>query len=370
MTLPEILRNKKEEIISQWIKQLAENIPMTKFHDQPTIENSIPDLLDAMANALESDENKEVVFYSQSHGLNRSKYKEYTLGHVIKEYNVLRKIIFSFIDQYENVNFEDRNIIIYIIDQAIEQAAETYHRIKQKVLIDARDLANHKAEELELTDESREEFIQAISHDLNNPLNNVIACINLLEDGIEVDEVNTILSMIRSSVDKADALIKNFLDARTVENQKFPVNKAKADILEDLKKEIFVYRVSQKRNIVLKCNQDKILANVDLDLIRRAFDNLMSNALKHSKGKSQILVECYKDDHKFSIAISNPGEQVPEETLKNIFNRYYRLHNERPGWGIGLSLVKKIAEAHNGSVNAVNDNNSFTFKLIIPLNDN
>ena len=360
----QIIGKHKETIIDNWLADLAEEMPFVELHEDSAIINSIPGLIDAMVGALKERQPKEVIFHSQKHGLIRAKFKEYSLGHIIREYNLLRKKIFTILDEAGTVALEDRNLVIYIIDQAIEQASETYHRIKQQVLIDARKMAEQKAHDLELTDENREAFIQSISHDLNGPLNNVSACVELLESGVSVEKAEKIMGYIRTSLNQAEGLIKDFLDVSTLDSQKeLPVSLVKAGVLEDLRKEITVYQVSQSREVEIESNEEDIYAFVDIDLLRRAFGNLMSNAIKHSTPSSKITVSCNKQDDELHISVHNKGKEIPQEKLDSIF----QADDSAKGWGIGLAFVKKVAEAHGGRVKASSQGEDITFTMIFPV---
>lgn len=364
----QILSKHKDNILDSWLSDLTVEMPFIELHEDSAIRNSIPGLLEALIEAIEEEKPDEVIFHSQKHGLVRAKFKEYSLGHIIREYNLLRKKIFTILDEAGTIALEDRNLIMYVIDQAIEQASETYHRIKQQVLIDARKMADQKAQELELTDENREAFIQSISHDLNGPLNNVAACVELLESGVDIKKAEKIMGYIRISLDQAEGLIKDFLDVSTLDSQKeLPVSRVKANVLEDLRKEITVYKVSQDREVEIVSNEEDIYAFVDIDLLRRAFGNLMSNSIKHSTPGSKITVSCNKHQDEVRVSVHNNGKEIPQETLDSIFNRYYQVEKRAKGWGIGLAFVKKVAEAHGGRVYASSEGNDITFTMTFPL---
>ncbi len=365
MTVSEIIQQRKQEILDKWKDTLYKEMPVVSNYEESAIENSVPDLLDAMADALSAGEHDEVVFHSQEHGIERARFSNYNLGHVIKEYNLLRRIIFDIIDKQEDVTEDDRNTIIYVIDQAIEQASDTYHRRTQQVIIDARDLAEQKADRLNLRDQNREEFIQSITHDLNNPLNNIKAGIELLEGDIEINELSTVLQIIRSSLTRAELLVEDFLDVGRVEGtEKLPITREIANVTQELHDEIAVFQLVHKREISFEPEKEDIQVSVDIRLVKRAFDNLMNNAIKHSKNGTKIQVQCgIKDDH-LQISIKNTGE-ISETILNKIFDRYYQPFANTKGWGIGLAFVKAVAEAHEGSIEVTSDEGEVIFTMIL-----
>ena len=367
ITAASILRENKKTIVDNWLKKLSEEMPHIKQHERPVIENSIPALLKALIEGLEKNQKDPVLFYSQQHGIQRTTFRDYSLAHIIREYNLLKATIFSTLDKYSHVEKDERDLIMFTIDQAIEQAGETYYRIKSNVLVDAHDLAEKKANELQIEDDNREEFIQSITHDLNNPLNTIKACIELIEDNVKVEDITKALDIIKSSINQAESIVEEFLNVKMIAgNETLPVNKVKVNIVKDLEKELEVYKISQKQEIVFKSSKDDILIDLDISLIRRAFSNLMNNALKHGDRYSKITVKCEIEGEQLIIQVHNDGH-IPEDVLKNIFNRYYKIGSKSKGWGLGLSFVKKVANAHGGEIIVESSKKKgTTFSISIP----
>lgn len=368
MSTAEIISSHQDQILSNWMKSLTEEMPIINKYEKSAIENSVPDLLKAIINNLQSDDQSEVKHSSQEHGHQRASFKNYSLRHIIREYNLLKAEILHLLDEHELTKPKERDAIMYVIDQAIEQAAEIFYIVKQDVQVNARKVAEKKANDLELEDDNREEFIQSISHDLNSPLNNIKGCINLLEKDLDVGEVTQILRILKTSANQAEMLIKDFLDVGKIgTDEKVPVFKSKFNILEELKNEISVYEVSQKVQIDLVPEDDELYVEMDLDLFRRVFNNLMNNALKHGESNSKIIVSCELLKKNLVIAVQNDGKIIPREVLENIFNRYYQVDGKRKGWGIGLAFVKEVLKAHQGEVKVTSDKEHGTiFKLIFP----
>lgn len=370
MSTADIISSHQDKILSNWMKSLKEEVAIINKYEKSAIENSVPDLLKAIINNLNSDNQSLVRHSSKEHGHQRTSFKNYSLRHIIREYNLLKAEIFHLLDEHELTKPKERDAIMYAIDHAIEQAAEVFYVVKQGVHVNARKVAEKKANDLELEDDNREEFIQSISHDLNSPLNNIKGCINLLEKDLEVEEVSQILSILKTSTKQAEMLIKDFLDVGKIGmEEKVPVFKSKFNIIEELKNEITVYEVSQEVEIDLVSEAEELFVEIDLDLFRRVFNNLMNNALKHGDSKSKIIVSCRHEKNNLIISVQNSGKVIPQEVLENIFNRYYQVDGKRKGWGIGLAFVKEVLKAHQGEVQVISNKNEGTlFKLIFPQN--
>lgn len=369
MTIAKIIRARKDEIVENWIEMVKQKIPEVKRHDKSAIENSVPDLIDAIVDVLESEDVESIKTHSQKHALQRSSFEVYSLKHIIQEYNLLKTAIFKVTDESSATPPQERDEIMHVVDRAIELAAETFFRIKQNVHVDARKMAEQKADEMELKDEHREEFIHSLSHDLNNPLNNIKSCISLMEGDLAVEDVNKILEILKVSSQQAESLIKDFLNVNTVSSDdKLPVQRGLVNVLDDLKDEIAVYRVTHRNKMELSSDRDEILVELDMTLVRRAFNNLVNNALKHGDANTKIDVACNLKDDTLSIAVHNRGGVIPDSVLKTIFNRYYQINEKGRGWGIGLTFVKEVAEAHGGEVLVEsNEKDGTTFEMLIPV---
>jgi signal transduction histidine kinase len=370
MKIDEVVRENKDRIIKGWLEKVKMEIPEISGYNESVIENSVPDLIDEIISALENPDNSNVPDYSKKHALQRSQLKIYSLDRIIREYNLLKKEIFHVADGYKDINASDRDTIMFAIDNAIEQAAETYFKIREQAHLNARYLAEKKADELELKDENREDFIQSITHDLNTPLNNIKGCINLLEDDLEVDQVNKILQILKGSSHQAELIIKDFLDVATINRStKLPLRKAKTNILDELDKQINFFKIAHERNIELKSDQNEIIAEVDINLLIRALNNLLSNAIRHGDRSSTITVCCELENNILKLKVHNFGKPIPLSVLNAIFDRYYKIDETGSGWGIGLAFVKEVAEAHGGEISAKsNKEDGITFELKIRVN--
>jgi len=369
MTAVQILKENKDTILKNWLQQVRTEMPEIAKYDNAAIENSVPDLLNAIVLQLESDKREEITSNSRLHGIQRTSFKNYSLKHIIKEYNLLKSQVLHVLDAGQITNAKDRDDVIFVFDHAIEEASESFYVVKQGVYIKAREAAEKKADELSIEDENREDFIQTITHDLNSPLNNIKGCIYLLEMDSDIDKLSKIISILKTSADQAHALINDFLDVSKVNlSQKFPLVKSNFDVIEELKNQIDVFRISQDKEIEFQHKLSKMTVNLDLNLFRRSIGNLINNAIKHGNKDSKVKIACYQEERKAHLSVQNFGKTISEKNLKNVFHKYYQGDGNKKGWGIGLAFVNEVAKAHDGEAVAhSSQEEGTTFKLIFPL---
>lgn len=103
----------------------------------------------------------------------------------------------------------------------------------------------------------------------------------------------------------------------------------------------------------------------------RVLENLITNAKKYSLRNDKVLVTLYKEDDEYVvISLANKTKNIDKDELNNIFERFYKIdksRKEQDSAGLGLSIVKRIVELHNGEVNAELDNDVIEFIVKLPL---
>ena len=114
---------------------------------------------------------------------------------------------------------------------------------------------------------------------------------------------------------------------------------------------------------------EKIKAVVDPDKIARVFNNIIKNAVLYGYEDSIIKVDMAYEDENLKVEISNHGDTIPEEKLRRIFEKFYRLDESRSstaGAGLGLAIAKEIVTAHGGQISAESSDGITKFTVILP----
>ena len=215
-------------------------------------------------------------------------------------------------------------------------------------------------EELKNLNKMKSDFISAVSHELRTPLTSIKGYASILMTG----KLGDVLPAQKERLEKIDKhsnslvhLINNLLDIARIESGKIQMEIKDISIKETLDSvvDIITPQVKEK-SISLKINSkvrfDKIKA--DQGQIERVFLNLLSNAVKFTpeKGSVTISIDEKEDDTQFSI--EDTGIGIPPRDIPKVFQDFFRADNaldqKIKGSGLGLSLVKKIVEAHRGKI--------------------
>jgi signal transduction histidine kinase len=244
--------------------------------------------------------------------------------------------------------------------------------VTEKVL--SRKKLEDSLRELEHERELRERFVSALSHDLRTPLSIVKMCAQFIKiDAENPKEIVGMAERISTSVDRADRMIRDLLDASCIKAgivipvtfQKCHLNQAVGYIVQDLKE---VYGSRFQSNF----SEEEIFGLWDSMAIQRMIENLLINAVKYGDPEEKITITTRLINQSAEILIHNSGNPISAEEQKYLFNQYSRLKSAirsgQIGWGIGLSIVKAVVDAHGGAVCVEScKENGTTFTISLPI---
>lgn len=255
-------------------------------------------------------------------------------------------------------------------------ASDTYDPIKEKGIysgvyksLNALDKRLKAGEVQKKKDETlREEWIANISHDLKTPLSPIKGYAEILADSeykVNGGDIRKYGQIILRNSENIENIVENLNFTYQLKNNMIPVNRQPGNIVRLLKEVVINILNSPEyeyRNIIFCCSEDRINLNFDDTLLRRAFNNLIYNAVVHNAADTMIKISI-KEEDKLYITIEDNGKGIEEEELKRLFERYYRGTTSKvkiQGSGLGMAIAKQIIEAHEGSINVISKINSGT----------
>ncbi|WPP48801.1 sensor histidine kinase [Catalinimonas niigatensis] len=367
-----IIQQNKELILKQWLAIVKEQIPAAKGQSTPALRNDVPDLLEEIITILDETTPKESLHESIDHGRLRATVQGYKLSHVIKEYYLLQQVIFAIIDKEGSILPKERNKILTAVAYAIEHASQAFYEIRQEEEIEAKHHAEDLANELREEGQLRDDFIGTLTHDLRSPLSNTHNMLELIKVKLSSDPIYLKhLNAIQLNITKADRLIGNLLDVNLIKSGgKLPIHRQKCDLSKEMQTLVEEFTLLYSGTILLEDAQGSLEGNYDCKALRQAIDNLLQNAIKYGDKESTITVKCQRKDGDYiELSVHNYGNPIPIDQQAKIFTRYYRIDNQsyQKGWGIGLSLVKGIVEAHDGKLDLTSSSvEGTTFSIKLP----
>ena len=222
-------------------------------------------------------------------------------------------------------------------------------------------LFDHMLARIEKSFEMEKQFTNDVSHELRTPTAVIMSqCEYALDNIDDPDEVEDSLKVIHHQSKQMMDLITQLLTLARADRHIQPVNKELVDVgllLEEEAAHMSV--VARERNIRITVDAlEGIMTEADPVLMRRALENLISNAVKYGREGGMIRLYAEREPARMiAISVEDDGIGIPEEDLPYIWNRFFRAENAGDfpdSVGLGLSLVKWIAEAHGGTVSAQN----------------
>jgi signal transduction histidine kinase len=220
----------------------------------------------------------------------------------------------------------------------------------------------------------RSDFISNVTHELKTPLTSIrMYAESLLMGRVKSDQVQKeYLSVVVNESERLKRMINNILEFSKMEKGKpeyFFVNSNLASILKSAIQEMKYWLDKEGFDVVTELD-DIIFARVDPEKMKQAISNLFSNAIKYSTDTKKIYVRLYqKSDHIF-IEVEDCGIGIAEDKLSRIFEEFYRIEQKEiiSGTGLGLTVVKEIIEAHNGTISVTSEiGKGSRFTIRIPL---
>jgi two-component system phosphate regulon sensor histidine kinase PhoR len=211
----------------------------------------------------------------------------------------------------------------------------------------------------------KSEFVANVSHELKTPLALVRMFGEMLQSGRVASEAKRqeYLDIIMSESERLSALIENVLDFARVERGRQAYELAEGSVSDAVSQAVSVYRhraESEGIGIVAEIEPDLPRTRIDERAIQLAVINLIDNALKYAPGTGVVTVRASREDGAIVVRVIDRGPGVPPEERERIFERFVRGTTSRAatdgrgdsrrvrGSGIGLALVKHIAESHGG----------------------
>lgn len=215
------------------------------------------------------------------------------------------------------------------------------------------------AEIQEETDRIRKEWISNITHDLKTPLSPIKGYAELLANWSSPDDqgVRDYGEIILKNANHIEKLMNDLKLAYQLEAGAFPYTPQKIRIIRFLKEliiDIINDPAFSERIIEFESDMQDASAKFDPDLLRRAVQNIVINALVHNPSDTKVKITVNRaQNDRFTISISDNGNGMSETDLSNLWNRYYRGTNttEKPeGSGLGLAIAKQIITLHGGEI--------------------
>lgn len=229
---------------------------------------------------------------------------------------------------------------------------------------------------MKVLDDSRQEFVSNVSHELKTPLTSmkVLADSLLTQEEVPNELYREFMQDIAEEIDRENSIISDLLTLVKMDRKTQELNIAVTDVNEFMETILKRLRpIAEKANVevVFESNRS-VSAEIDASRLSLAFSNLVENAIKYNNENGWVRVTLDADHKFFYVKVSDSGMGIPQESLDYIFERFYRVDKshsrEIGGTGLGLAITKSAVVAHRGAIKVQSKlGEGTTFTVRIPL---
>jgi len=225
--------------------------------------------------------------------------------------------------------------------------------------------------------EIRNNFMNNMTHELKTPISTISLASQMLNDQsipIHLKNVEHLASVIADESKRLSYQVEKVLKMSIFEKEEMKLRKKQLDVHEvihSVVKSTLVQIKNKNGSLVKNLDAENALVEVDEVHFTNLIFNLLDNAIKYSKGKPEITVSTHNEKKYIVISFADKGIGISKDFQKKIFDKFFRVptgnvHNVK-GFGLGLSYVKKVVEAHNGKIEVESETGQGTrFDVYIP----
>ncbi|MCH4823690.1 HAMP domain-containing histidine kinase [Gramella lutea] len=339
-----VIKDNRSRILDDWESRVKEEIPAAVISSDLVLRNQLSNVLEDITHIMnrydgylevnEKDEYQEIIKDSLDHGRHRATASHLTVKQILKEYLIFHRILTGLLIDKQVYTKEVGNILKYALETAMLTSASAYNDSLQ---------------------EMREKLIGTLAHDIRNPISAAYFALDVIKPEDDIERIENLKKMGLRSLKKSLDLVEGLLDAISVKaGEGLTLNFIETDVVKEVRwvymeaKEIYTHSFN------FHCSEENIIGIFDPTAIRRVIENLVTNAVKHGSRNTPINISIEAEGEYAVIKVKNWGKPIAKEDQLEIFNFLKKGVNRQEfngdGWGMGLTLIKSVAEAHGGEV--------------------
>ncbi|MDB5838666.1 MAG: histidine kinase [Herminiimonas sp.] len=345
----------REAVLAEWERRVLAAHKKGKVLRHPIVINTMPAFYDNLVEAITPDYPRanavEGTTLAIQHGDERARLTNYDPDTLIREYQIFRSTLLGILKE-AGVQLSDHEfqIINSSIDEAMREAATAFSAAVAAI---------------------REQFVAALTHDLRTPLQSASMAAELITHISDPVRTKDLAGKILSNLGRMDKMIQSMLDTMVFHTgQRLHIEPSNFNIL-DVLNEIRQSSISGE-GPRLEVVGGPVHGWWDREAIKRALENLISNAMKYGVPNRTIRVKLDEVHQNLVLSVHNEGLPIPVDEQESVFQVFRRAHSAKAGklrgWGVGLPYVRAVADSHGGSVvlDSAFDRGT-TFIITIPI---
>lgn len=345
----------RDVVIREWETRVRSVIKEARELREPVIVDTLPSFYDNIVQAVSPSYPRanatEGSALAMAHGSERARLTDYDPNALIHEFQVFRMTIFDVFEEHElSLNTQEFNAINSSIDQAIRESVSAFSSTVSGM---------------------REQFIAALTHDLRTPLQAASMAAELITHISDPVRTGELARRIITHLDRMDTMLQGMLDTMAFQTgEKLRLDLSRLDMFE-VAKEV-CQNTADSATSRCQVVGISVYGWWDREAMKRVLENLLGNALKYGDPQAPICIKVDEQHKNLVLSVHNEGLPIPMEEQQIIFAPFRRASNveagKKPGWGVGLSYVRAVAESHGGSIvlDSARDRGT-TFTITVPV---
>lgn len=224
--------------------------------------------------------------------------------------------------------------------------------------------------------QSNKDLIACVAHDLRTPITSVKGYLDLALDTkhYDLEQRQKYVRIAQTKANRLEYLIHDLFNYTKLTSGEITLHRSKIDLVqlvEQMVEEFYPLFQEEELECTTKYNISYLEMNMDGELIARAVQNLLSNAIKYGKDGKHVYVELECLEQEVQIRVTNYGLVIPEESIKHLFDNFYRVERSRNvktgGTGLGLNIAQEIVHLHGGRIQVTSGASGTCFTIALPL---
>lgn len=338
------IRDHNSKIIKTWETKVRNEIKASNKSNPLALRNQLPHVLDNIAEILDryndfeeikNNENfEEIIINSLEHGRHRASTSNYSVKEILEEYVAFHEVLTEVLRKNDAYTTEVGILLKYTLETAMINSASSFS---------------------ESLNDMKEKLVGTLAHDIRNPLTSARLALDMLNPDDKKERVIQVKNVAIKSLNHSINLIEGLLDAITVKaGEGITLDFSESDLMKDIEWVLDEASLIFPNKFKLTTNSSIIIGIFDGAAMRRIIENLITNAVKYGEKDSEIEINVKDNEKDVSISVHNFGPPISENRMKNMFQFLNTADEDKSNglksWGMGLSLVKIVAEAHGGEV--------------------